>query len=530
MLEYLHISNLALIEDMELEFSDGINVLTGETGAGKSFILKALGFLLGDKLSPDIVRPGADRAKVEATFVLNGEDLILRRELMSGTGRSRFYVNDTLKSQETLRDYRAKLISHTSQHAQQQLLQPAYQARLLEKDIKQPELAAARDDLLQKLKNIAGEIKTIVDKQSSLAEKRELLELQKNEIEKIAPKEGEEEKLDALRTMAKSNVAAKQNYNKAISLLHGDDNPGLIQLLQDFERLLKRMCVDTPSLAQDSETVASFRAQLQHISNTLPRPQATEKMDMDAIEERLFAFAQLKRKLKRSMPEIFALQKEIEENLSFLDVCALDISRLNKEKGKLEAGLKEAVEKIKPLRHEAAENFAQKLAGELRDLGFSEHVAVIPRYIEQEIWPGIAEEKGVIDWAPNPGQNPQPLDKIASGGELSRFLLAINTIDIQDGNITYIFDEVDAGVGGITLNKVADKLTDLSERNQVILITHWPQLAAKAKRHFNIVKMVENNQTYTRCAPLNHEQRKAELARMAGGGKEGEALASTLFD
>lgn len=529
MLEYLHINNLALIQNMELEFTKGINALTGETGAGKSFILKALGFLLGDKLSPDIVRPGADKAKVEASFILEGKELILRRELMAGTGRSRFYVNDSLSSQEALRNFRPRLISHTSQHAQQQLLQPAYQAVLLEKGMEEQGLLQKRNELLQKLKEVAEEIKILGQKQANLVEKRDLLEMQKAEIEKVAPKPGEEETLEELRSRARSNVAAKQNYNKAMALLHGDDAPGLIQMLQDFERVMNNICVDVPDLKQDAENVVAIRQQLQHISNTLPRPKASEKMDMDSIEERLFAFAQLKRKLKRTLPEILALHDEIQENLSFLDVCALDLSRLDKDKNRLADELKVILEQIIPLRRDAGARFAASLETELRDLGFSEHVSVIPRYMPQEIWPGVFDEKGQIDWAPNPGQVPQPLDKIASGGELSRFLLALNAVDVQDEDITFIFDEVDAGVGGLTLNRLADKLQKMSARHQIILITHWPQLAARANRHFNIVKVVENNQTFTLCSPLSHADRKAELARMAGGGKEGDALATTLL-
>ena len=139
MLEYLHIRNLALIEDMTLEFSEGINVLTGETGAGKSFILKALNFVLGEKLTADIVRPGAEKAQVEALFIHNKEDLILRREISAGSGRSRFFINDVLSSQEALKELRNQLISHTSQHAQQQLLQPAFQSARLEMNFSKPQ-------------------------------------------------------------------------------------------------------------------------------------------------------------------------------------------------------------------------------------------------------------------------------------------------------------------------------------------------------------------------------------------------------
>lgn len=529
MLEHLHIRNLALIEDMRLEFSEGINVLTGETGAGKSFILKALGFLLGEKLSSDIVRPGADRAQVEAVFRLKGEDLILRRELLAASGRSRFYINDTVSSLESMRDLRQKLISHTSQHAQQQLLQPAFQAELLELDIGEPAAMRERDALLARLKSVAAEIRQISQKQEKLVEKRELLEMQKAEIDKVAPKAGEEERLEELRKNVRASISAKQNYNHAMAILHGDDGPGLMQMLQDFERLVGQL--GGQEADTDVKAIAACRAQIAHIANTLRKPQAaSERIDMDAIEERLFAFAQLKRKLKRTLPEILSLKDEISANLSFLDVCALDLSRLNKEEASLAGQLAEVIARLKPLRRQAASSFSSKLETELRELGFSEHVRVIPDFVDVEIWPGINDERGRLNWAPNPGQNAQPLDKIASGGELSRFLLALNTLGAQDDDLTYIFDEVDAGVGGLTLNRLADKLQNLASRHQIILISHWPQLAARAERHFLITKVVKDQNTYTLCAPLDQEGRREELARMAGGGKEGEALARNLLE
>lgn len=528
MLEHLHIRNLALIEDMTLEFSDGVNVLTGETGAGKSFILKALGFLLGDKLTSDIVRPGADRAQVEAIFELDGEELVLRRELIAASGRSRFYINDATSSQEAMHELRQKLLSHTSQHAQQRLLQPAYQAALLEKDLNAATLLCQRDKLLMKLKDLAAQIQQIMAKQASLAEKRELLEMQKAEIDKVAPKQGEEEHLDELRRQARANVSAKQNYNMAMAILHGDDSPGLLRQIQDFERLLAQL--GGKGVENEVHEVAAMRQRLAQIANNLPKPRAnSEKVDMDTLEARLFAFAQLKRKLKRTLPEILALQEEIQENLSFLDICALDLTRLGKEQDRLALELAQTVEQIKPLRRKVATTFCKALEGELRDLGFSEHVRVIPDFYEIEIWPGVKDERGRLNWAPNPGQNAQALDKIASGGELSRFLLALNTVGAQNDNITFIFDEVDAGVGGLTLNRLADKLCDFASKRQIILITHWPQLAARAKRHFHIAKIVKAGNTYTLCSPLSAEQRKAELARMAGGGKEGEAMAENLL-
>ena len=249
---------------------------------------------------------------------------------------------------------------------------------------------------------------------------------------------------------------------------------------------------------------------------------------MDHLEERLFALAQLKRKLHRTLPEILSLREEISENLSFLDVCALDITRLDKEAAALAAELAAVTARIIPARREAAAAIATKLENELRQLGFSDQVRVLPDFAVQEIWPGVTDERGRILWAPNPGQPPQPLDKIASGCELSRFLLALASVQQDDEGATFIFDEVDAGVGGMTLNKLAEKLYALAETRQMLLITHWPQLAARARRHFQIVKMVRDGETFTLCSPLNKEDRHAELARMAGGGEQGEALARSL--
>lgn len=525
MLEFLHIRNLALIEDMSLEFSDGINALTGETGAGKSFILKAVGFVLGDRLTADVVRPGAERAQVEAIFNLGGEQLVLRRELMASTGRSRFYINDNVSSQEALRDLRLKLISHTSQHAQQLLLQPAWQASLFEKNIPDSSLLAERDAILTKLKGVAGEIREIEKRQANLAERRELLEMQKTEIDKVAPKPGEEEELEEMRSSARADIGAKQNYRHAMEILHGDDGIGLLQQMQDFERLVRQLGSE-----EDAASIATFRQELARIGANLPKPrQGRDRIDMNAIEERLFAFAQLKRKLKRSLPEILKLQEEIRENLSFLDICALDLARLGREENGLRRELEGVIAKIRPLRQDAAAKFAGRLEEELKNLGFSEHVRVIPEFDEVEIWPGVKDERGHINWVPNPGQKPQPLDKIASGGELSRFLLALNTLETASGDLAYIFDEVDAGVGGLTLNKLADKLKLLSEGNQIILITHWPQLAAISDRHFHIAKVVRDGNTFTLCEPLTGDAKKEELARMAGGGKKGDALAENLL-
>ena len=529
MLEYLRIRNLALIEDAELDFAPGMNVLTGETGAGKSFILKALGFLLGDRLGADMVRQGAEKAQVEAQFQMDGREIVIRRSLLAESGRSRLYVDDALRSQECVRSLREQLLAHASQHGQQQLLQPAFQARLMESTLKDPDLLRRRDELLEQLRSVEARRKELRAREAHLLERRDILEMQQQEIDRVAPEAGEEERLEEQRAIVRAAEQTREQYELALGLLHGEEEPGLLDMLGRLERCLHQMARTDDSVSEDADAVTALRQQLSHLSGRLRRPPLPEDMpDVEQMEERLYALAQLKRKLHRSLDEILELREEIRENISFLDACALDITLLDKEEKQLATQLQEVLSALLPQRREAAADFARQLEEELRQLGFSEQVRVIPDFMPQEVWPGLMDEKVRILWAPNPGQSPQPLDRIASGGELSRFLLALMSVRPKAESATYIFDEVDAGVGGLTLNKLAEKLENLAKQRQMLVITHWPQLAARAQKHFQISKTIRDNATFTTCVPLDARQRHAELVRMAGGGQQGEALAASL--
>ena len=518
MLEYLRIRNLALIEDAELDFAPG-----------KSFILKALGFLLGDRLGADMVRQGAEKAQVEAQFQMDGREIVIRRSLLAESGRSRLYVDDALRSQECVRSLREQLLAHASQHGQQQLLQPAFQARLMESTLKDPDLLRRRDELLEQLRSVEARRKELRAREAHLLERRDILEMQQQEIDRVAPEAGEEERLEEQRAIVRAAEQTREQYELALGLLHGEEEPGLLDMLGRLERCLHQMARTDDSVSEDADAVTALRQQLSHLSGRLRRPPLPEDMpDVEQMEERLYALAQLKRKLHRSLDEILELREEIRENISFLDACALDITLLDKEEKQLAAQLQEVLSALLPQRREAAADFARQLEEELRQLGFSEQVRVIPDFMPQEVWPGLMDEKVRILWAPNPGQAPQPLDRIASGGELSRFLLALMSVRPKAESATYIFDEVDAGVGGLTLNKLAEKLENLAKQRQMLVITHWPQLAARAQKHFQISKTIRDNATFTTCVPLDARQRHAELVRMAGGGQQGEALAASL--
>ena len=509
MLEYLHIRDLALISDMELEFAPGMNVLTGETGAGKSFILKALNFLMGEKLGADMVRPGRERAQVEALFMRSGEEFIVRRELIAETGRSRLFINDTLASQETIKELRTTLLVHTSQHGQQKLLQPNFQAKLIDDWMNRPDLLATRNTLVKELKEAVEKKEALRIRFRDLADRRELLEMHLAESKKV-------DQLEAMRAEWRGTEQLRRHYERAQMILRGDET-GLLEQIGHLEHALELLAGDDEDMAAYLESVVAFRQTVAELERKLRRPPLPQTdIDPEQIEARLFELAQLKRKLHRTLPEILALREEIQDNLSFLDACKLDIRQVEKQEKQLQEQLASVLALLNPERRKAGVSFTQKLENELQGLGFSQYVRGIAEWSEVELFPGCMEDRVRLLWSPNPGQQPQPLDKIASGGELSRFMLAVVSVQEHDEEATLIFDEVDAGVGGLTLNKVAERLEVLAQHRQMLLITHWPQLASRALRHFRVTKQVKDGKTFTQCLRLDEGERKTELARMAG--------------
>jgi len=515
MLETLRIRNLALIDDVELEFCTGLNVLTGESGAGKSFILRALDFILGERISADMVRPGRDKALVEAVFRLDGEEFFLRRELAK-TGRSRLYINDDLGSQERLAELRPRLLMHTSQHGQQRLLTPEHHVEILDAFLADPQVLTVQRAARERLQGILARRADVERRMAGLTERREFLEFQLAEIRKVDPQPGEEEELLRQREDARRAERTRVLAGEAQGLLLGEN--GLQDMLSSLEKALAGLGGEDESLREHAREVGRFRDGLADMLRDLRGVGSSRGEDFDAeqVEKRLWELQQLQRKLKRSLDSIVALGAEIEENLSFLDESGLELKRLEKEEGVAAAVLKEATAVLNAARGAAADDLTRDLESELVNLGFSEHLRVLVEFRPQTVHAGIEELRPRFLWVPNPGLDAQPLDRIASGGELSRFLLAVVSLRARDQLPALLFDEVDSGIGGRTLIKVAERIRLLATRQQVILITHWPQLARLADEHFAIRKEVHEGITYTLCASLSPEERQTELARMAG--------------
>ncbi|MEF2232364.1 MAG: AAA family ATPase [Pseudodesulfovibrio sp.] len=536
MLELLRIKNLALIEDAELEFSPGLNALTGETGAGKSFIMRAVDFLMGERMDARLVRPGAEKATVEALFVLPEGETVIRRELSAETGRSRVFINDTLSSQPTIRDMKPGLVVHTSQHGQQRLLSPAFQAEVLDGFLPDPSLIAERNDALAVLADVLERQARVRARFQDMDKQRDFLEFQKKEIEKVNPLPDEENELEELKKVLQDRERAGECLQNALNVLHGEI--GLLDAMTLLTREMEIIARLFPGFEDDRDAIEELRMLLHDLDSRLRKGPENlsdaedEPRSLDDIEARLYELARLKRKLRRGLDEIVDLKREIDENLSFLDAAALDLKALKREEDLAAARLKETLKRLNRAREKAAKELSIRIVDELTDLGFSEHVKVYFEFDARELHPGCEDRRGRLMWVPNPGQAPQPLDRIASGGELSRFLLALVTMrgngETTDSLPSLIFDEVDAGIGGLTLGAVGAKLRALADRQQVLLITHWPQLAGRADRHFLIRKEVVGGETFTRCDRLEGGDIRAELSRMAGGGEQGDALAAKL--
>ncbi|GAB7023410.1 DNA repair protein RecN [Salidesulfovibrio brasiliensis] len=536
MLELLRIRNLALIEDAEVEFGPGMNTLTGETGAGKSFILRAVDFITGEKMDRKLVRPGAEKAEVEALFILPEGETVIRRELSAATGRSRLFINDRLGSQDAVRELKPKLVIHTSQHGQQKLLSPAFQSEVLDSFLPDTKLLEERDARLAELKAVIAEMEELDRKCDEIAGQREFLDFQKREIAAVDPQPGEEDELEQRKSVLKEREQAGECFRNALDAIHGESS--LLDALSLLSREMGIISRLFPDFEQEHAAVEEFRLHLYEIDSRLRKgPEHLgdddDDMTLDDIEQRLYKLSQLRRKLGRNISDLVDLAAEVEEKLSFLDACSLDRKTLERKEAEIVEKLSGTLETLNKARKKAAKELSLRIEAELSDLGFSEHVKVHFEFTEVPLHDGVTDLRARIMWTPNPGQPAQPLDKIASGGELSRLLLALTSLRRNPGGEhlpTLIFDEVDAGIGGLTLGSVGRKLSELAERQQMILITHWPQLAGLAERHFSILKEVVDGETFTRCTELKGKAIRQELVRMAGGGQQGEALADKLLN
>ena len=524
---------MLLIDRLELEFAPGLNVLTGETGAGKSILLDCLGFVLGWRGRADLVRQGADQGEVTAVFDLpdahparailqdagievDDDELILRR-INGGDGRKTGFVNDRRVSGEVLRNLSAVLVELHGQHDDRGLLNPRGH-RLLLDDFAGLDLSGIRAAWVARRK--AREDLTAAEAQLAKARAEEdFLRHAVAELDDLAPVAGEEAELDIRRRGMQAAERIREDVAKALQMLGGAGAEGA---MLDASRWLEG-AADRAEGRLDAPIAALSRAliELGEATSGVEDALSAKSFDpaaLDAAEERLFALRGLARKHDVLPDDLAGLADELRDRLHRLDAGEETLIALQRQAEQAEAAYHDAAEAVSQQRRQAAQRLDHAVMDELAPLKM-ERAVFTTRVTTGEAGPdGIDSVAFTV--ATNPGAPAGPLDKIASGGELSRFLLALK-VCLARGNdaLVMIFDEIDRGVGGATADAVGRRLKRLAQDAQVLVVTHSPQVAALGAQHFRVAKRVEDGMTSSTVTALPGDQRVDEIARMLSGDR-----------
>ncbi len=546
MLKELNIKNFAIIDQLRVEFGPGLNVLTGETGAGKSIVVDALGLVLGHRASGDLIRSGCQEAVVEAAFELNhtgtadvvsllsgqgietnvGEDLIVRR-VLSSTGKNKVYINGSLANLATLTSLGAGLADIHGQHEHQSLLSLERQREMLDSFggliPLRAEVAEAYKLLLEARKKLAE----VQEGERDRVQREEMLRFQKNEIEAAMLKPGEDTELaNEQKVMANSEKLAGLSA-MVDEILHSSDDSVLVNLKKAFTGLKEISAIDE-RVKGAVELCESGRAQIEEAARDIASYREQVEFDPQRLEQvgdRLDLIQKLKKKYGSTIEEVLAFGEKASSDLERMERSSEEIERLKSEIQAIKFGLTDRSSELTRKREAAAKELEKKVEAELGHLGMKKSIFSARITQEQggdtlnglQLGPYGADRVEFLISA-NPGEEPKPLAKTASGGELSRIMLALKTILAEGDSIpTLVFDEVDAGIGGAVAEEVGKKLKRVSSRRQVFCITHLAQIASMAKSHYGVSKSVKKDRTSTEVRLLENQERVDEIARMLAG-------------
>ncbi len=539
MLVDFKVKNYALIDELEVNFRNGLNVMTGETGAGKSIIIGALEILLGERAFSDLIRKGKEMAYIEAVFEpaeiekinhyleeagieTDPYSVLLSRELRQN-GRNRNRINGQLATAGMIKDISKFLVDIHGQHEHQLLLDPGSHLQFLDDFVAFEEygLRGKVADLYNQLRDIDKKLEGIKIDEAEKARKMDLLEFQIDEIEKAQLVDNEIEELErefnVLTNMEDIYATVGNIFNRLNSEEY--DTPGVINLLARFMKELETIKDYDQKLENYYKIISDSYYQLEDLTFQFRDYHENLEFDqkrLDKVEKRLGLITSLQRKYGQTIKEILEYQTKIQEELEKLLSHEKFMEQLTIEREKVRSEYYEVARRLSKIRQSKARELETLTAQELEDLAMKKTIFKID-FNEKDPGPdGIDRVEFLI--TTNPGEDLKPLSKIASGGEISRIMLALKTIIAHIDQVdTLIFDEVDSGVGGKTAQMMAEKLALISKRRQVICITHLPQIASMADSHFYISKVAEQDHTVTRIDSLDREGQKTELARMLGG-------------
>lgn len=534
MLAQLYIRNVAVIQEASIDLAKGLNVFTGETGAGKSVLIHSINAVLGERTSKDIIRTGEKKALVSALFTglpprilalaeelgfpLEDGELLLSREI-GLDGKSSCKIGGRPATAALLRELGESLINIHGQQDTHQLMAADKHigfvdgfgllgSRLQEYQSVYRELCQVREDLSSSNLDEAEKARRI-----------DLLQYQIGEIEEAGLRLGEEEELDSWKRIIKNAQKISDSLAQVHSILTGEYGEGLLELLDQVIGGLGEAGTYLESFGEFAVRAQEMRYELEEYAASAR--DALEEMEynpqeLDAIEQRLDTLYRLKKKYGSSIKEILAFQQKASEELEGITLSEERTAQLEAQKQVLEAKAKSLADELTKARLEAAERLCQKVQGELVQLDMPS-VTLAFSHRERALGP-MGQDDLELLISTNPGEPPKPLAKIASGGEISRVMLAIKNVMANEDEVdTLIFDEVDTGVSGRAAQKIGRKLMQVAEHRQVICVTHLAQVAAYGDRHLLIQKKVEGDRTYTNVLPLTQQQRVEELARIIGG-------------
>ena len=524
MIRFLSVTNLAVIDRLELEFAPGFNVLTGETGAGKSILVGAVGLLVGGRASADLVRTGEETAAVQAVFeTQDGREVIVRREV-SSQGRSRAFVDGALVTSAALRESAGSLVDLHGQHEHQVLLDPAAHLDLLDEFAG---LTPARDGVAAAFRawqQIRDERARLTAAEQQKASRAEFLAFQLSEIDKIAPQADEDQELVTTRQVLANADRLQRLCGDAYTALYEGDNAALAALGTVWKKAGELAALDskfTPYV-EARETIKSQLEDLAFFLRDYSQNIDASPARLQEIEDRLSLLERLKKKHGPALADVIAKAADLRRELHDIEHATERAAELDAALATAAAAYRQVAGELSTRRRAAAKEFSKALEKALADLAMARTRCEV-RFAAggasgEAAWSERGLDEAEFYISPNPGEDVKPLARIASGGELSRIMLALKTLASTDApGKTLIFDEVDAGIGGAVADVVGGRLRLLGERFQVLCITHLPQIAAYGATHYRIAKSVKGGRTSTGVTRIDGLERETEIARMMGG-------------
>lgn len=535
MIRFLSIRHLAVIDALDVELAPGFTVLTGETGAGKSILVEAVNLLVGGRASPDLVRTGETTAIVQAVIEPpEGGEMVVRREV-SGQGRSRAFVNDDLVTTATLRERCGPLVDLHGQHEHQRLLDPSTHLDLVDL---YGGLTAQRSEVAARFarwREAQRELDALRRDERDKSARVDLLTFQLGEIDRAAPRPGEDEELATTRQILANSDRIHRLCSEAYTALYEGDHAVLAGLSQVWRRLDEIRSLE-PRVAAYLDARDAMKAQLEDLAYFLRTYLAdleTSPARLQEVEDRLALLERLKKKYGPTLADVLTRRTAMREELGRLESAGERLSELEREVERARCDYLEAARDLSAARRRTAVTFARTLEEAVAHLAMPRtrcELRFAPEG-DETTWTERGIDRAELFLSPNPGEELRPLARIASGGELSRLMLAVKTLASTDApGKTLVFDEVDAGIGGAAADVVGRKLRQLGARYQVLCITHLPQVAAYADHHFRIEKTVRAGRTMTEVSRLEEAERVREVARLIGGRHLTDAVMASARD